>query len=286
MKWNFVLLTSMAVASFSMSCLEQENEWASHPNITNGLSAKDDQYKAVVLLLANMDTGRRLCTGTFVSDSKLVTAAHCIPSKASNLWFVSKRHSDLETGDSAPKESASYQIEAQALGFKIHPNYINMVGDSDTGNPVGSHPHDLAVVGFPIGTSASYVRLASRKPDADEDVTLVGFGSDRAQEGDGLQFGGAIGVKRFGQSRLTGMDGELLISKGVIDQDQSGLGAGLWVATARGDSGCPMFFGGELVAITSGGGVEQTSRGTQVGVSRHVNLTNPSNAEFVRKALD
>lgn len=283
MKWILVLLTSTLAASFSVSCLEQNrDDQASRLKITNGLSAREDQFQAVVLLVANFNSEKRLCTGTFVSDSKLLTAAHCLPQKPLDLWIISpdsQGSGEQEPNLNMPK---SYIIDAQALGFKVHPDYINDGSNNEF------HPHDLAVVEFPIGTSAAFVRLATRIPDVDEDITLVGFGSDQAYEGEGegVQFGKNIGIKRFGQSRVTGIEAGLLVSKGLLAQDHNGVGPGLWVATAQGDSGGPMFHGSKLVAITSGGGVEQTSRGTQVGVSKHVDLTNPSNVAFIQKVLD
>jgi V8-like Glu-specific endopeptidase len=281
MKWIFVVLTSIVAASFSMSCLEQaQHEQSSRPNITNGLNATDDQFQAVVLLLANFNSDKRLCTGTFLSDSKLVTAAHCLPQKPVDLWVVRQDFHGSVEQESSSDVPKSYYIDAQALSFTVHPEYSN------NGSSAGFHPHDLAVVEFPIGTSSTFVRLATRIPNVDEDVTLVGFGSDQASEGEGVQFSNKIGIKRFGQSRLTGVEAGLLVSKGLLGHDDIGVGAGLWVATGPGDSGGPMLLGGKLVAITSGGGIEQTSRGTQVGVSKHVDLTNPSNAAFIQKVLD
>lgn len=70
-----MLLNPSTRALFSSCGIEQQH--TSNTELING-SATNEQ-SAVVPIYSSYDNGkRRLCTGTFINDQEIITAAHCV----------------------------------------------------------------------------------------------------------------------------------------------------------------------------------------------------------------
>lgn len=257
----------MASLPFIGAC-QKESE--STLKVANGEEAKNNEFPSVVLLLSEHGEKRSVCTGTFITDSHVITAAHCIPK-------VSKPHRYLNyiVGD----KGKGYQVAAPAISVAIHPSY----GKSPN---AAQDPHDLAIVQFPIGSALDQARLSTRTPSIEDEATIVGFGSDQLEADlSGTLQGEGAGVKRFGTNRNLKIEDGLLVAKGLTSSEES-INAGRWVSAGKGDSGGPLFVDGRLVGISSSGSVQQNHRGTLVGISRFVDLTREDNSEFIQKSID
>lgn len=141
-----LMLTSAALGG----CVDGEQNEEARMKVTNGQA--EDNYPYVVRI--TMDSGGT-CTGSFVSDSLLVTAAHCVDKAASLSW----------NGISTDKSN-----------FFIHSGWPTV--DSGCGL-ARQAKFDLALVRFPekTYTGTEFARLLQRSPRENESFTIVGYGN-------------------------------------------------------------------------------------------------------------
>ncbi|MDQ3235725.1 MAG: S1 family peptidase, partial [Pseudobdellovibrionaceae bacterium] len=193
------------------------------------------------------------CTGTFVSNNKMITAAHCI------------------------KGAVSYygpDSDVQSISVATHPRWVDEGGDKISSQYV---PYDLAVVTFPSGTARSWATLA-RNPRPEDRVSLVGFGSN-AWKADGTTEGG--GTLRIGfNTILSTPDGYIFLKGQSLPTDNSGSNA----AGARGDSGGPLFLDKPPYAAQTAlvGIASAALRLNDATENRYVDLTSASSMDFLR----
>jgi hypothetical protein len=245
--------------------------------ITNGQTTAEDLFPAVVLLILDKPSGQEICTGTFVNDYQVITAAHCVADLDLNTSPVYYASYTNEAGEPV------YSIEAQAREVNIHPLY-EARRNADQRHD-GIQPHDLAVLNFPISTAPATALLGTASPSIDELVTIVGFGDmTRSMTSDGNQSGEGAGVKRHGTNTIQGIKDDMLVFTGVSQKDEY-LGIGQWVATGAGDSGGPLFHKGRLAGVTSGGRLERTTQDSWRAVSHYVDLSLPTNQDFIRSVI-
>jgi hypothetical protein len=204
-------VSAVALALAMAACNHVQD--GSDVRVTNGLNIGEGTYPAVVQILM----GGGACTGTFVSDTTMITASHCV----------------LEGGQiiGVTVESTG----ARSSKVLIHPNATGQVGGTD-----------LAVAIFPSGTSQAFMPIAKRRPAEGDEITIVGYGkSDHTNNATG-------GRKRLGKNRLLDASGNELVFSGEI-RNVGQTGNGINSASSNGDSGGPMFIKDELVGVTSGG---------------------------------
>ena len=189
-------------------------------DVTNGLDINEGTYPAVVQILM----GNASCTGTFVSETTMITAAHCV----------------LE-GDEIRSVRVA-QTGAQSTKILVHPNATGNVGGED-----------LTVVIFPRQPGQKVMPLSKRKPQAGDAITIVGYGlSDVSQNN-------SAGTKRLGKNKLLDASGNELVFGGEL-RNVGAAGNGENSASASGDSGGPMFISDELVGVTSGGTTQDDTK--------------------------
>ena len=62
----------------------------SETKVTNGREITESTYPSVVLLVMELAEGQAICTGTFVNDSQVISAGHCVegldPADPVNMW--------------------------------------------------------------------------------------------------------------------------------------------------------------------------------------------------------
>ena len=120
------------------------------------------------------------CTGTFISDQHLITAAHCIE----NI---------VQTDES--KKSSLLQIKDGAFIFLDNPYFNNekkadhvLVARSNSRIGVGTNRNDIAVIVFPPKTSSTWVQIATldemAKIKANEITNLTAFGMNKIPSSD------------------------------------------------------------------------------------------------------
>jgi S1-C subfamily serine protease len=205
---------------------------ASRLLIDNGRAAATGEYPAVVFYLKqNAIFG---CTGTFLDDVRLLTAAHCIYDADRVIIKIG-------------------ETDVVSVRTVIHPAYDATRADE-------RQPSDLAIVYFPPGTSRSSMHISRRGVAVGAPVMMVGFGVDSRKsilkQGD----------KEVGSSVVDHIDQGYITSscRSLVEV----LPAGMCVALNGGDSGGPLLSGGEVIGVASG-----TARGSNVHVDLSTELS-------------
>lgn len=185
-------------------------------NLVNGIESNDNE--AVVMI----ETPSGYCTGTFVSDNTLITAAHC--------------------ANNSPTGGIKYK--------KIVPIEITHYGKL-----AGSKSkvwEDLLIVIFPAGTSKSFASLSNQAPKIGDRITIFGYGQT-----DLINDNKPDGKKRKGYNTLTNIQENNTVLTYEAPRNHEGVAKGEKAMTGRGDSGGPLFLqGGGLVGIVSRGSLE------------------------------
>lgn len=119
-------------------------------DVTNGKPESGFPYVVSISL-----DGRGMCTGSFVSDSLLITAAHCVDR------FSSISYNGISAGRSDIFVNPGWPVTSDACA-------------ATSPNP----KYDIALVRFPQGTfrGQEVAKLLGRSPKEGEEFTIVGFG--------------------------------------------------------------------------------------------------------------
>lgn len=257
-------VSATLLASLSVGC-GQKGEEQSSLKVTNGRSILETEYPSVVLLVSFSNEGESICTGTFVNDSQLITAAHCVEgldSQQPKLAYVKEVNGELS-------------LAAVAQNFVRHPEY-NFAD--------GVNPKDVAVVNFPANSAPAVSKIAAATPALDETLTIVGFGNNENFIDDaGRQTGSGAGYKRVGTNTVLNVTDGMIGFVGVGGKTE-GVVEGELVSSGSGDSGGPLFVKDELAGVTSGGGFRPTEFGL-VSVSLYVDLNSESVKSFLNANL-
>ncbi len=145
------------VCFFSVCGCKPFQAESSKLKVTEGQQINSSFFPASVRL---PDSG---CSATFVSETTLITARHCVVSINQDFRTLPVTY-------------------AGVTGFVI-----------GAGN---YYPLDLSVVVFPKRVAPSFIPVATKSPFIGQDVTIVGFGSDESFRNHG------IGTKRLGQNNI------------------------------------------------------------------------------------
>ena len=263
-----------AVTIWNLVACGASPDSASNLKVTNGAKAGSAFPAVVSLNLQAGHTAGLWCTGTFVNDSQVVSAAHCIVAvldgggDASSMKFVNE-HSDGSV------------TEVSALKFAYHPDYVN--------DPTVLNKNDIAVLTFPKGSAPAAVKLYGGRPKVGQDFTIVGFGlNDYERDTQGNQVGSGGGVKRMGTNKIQRISDGMIEFTGVPTAADEVIPQGQSVASGSGDSGGPLLIEGALAATTSGGGLTSVWAGRYyktLKASSYVDLNLPSNRSFLAQQL-
>jgi hypothetical protein len=187
--------------------------------LVNGQLDVNGDYNAVVPL----KNGRSLCTGTFVSDNTLLTAAHCVTPSAPG-------------GGLKTLINGRVVVPLKAL--------LSPMPDGKEREP----KDDVAVIVFEDGTSDTWFELSRFPPKIGQRVTIVGFGQtdfvgdNRSDE-----------KRRYGENTISDLPDKGATIKYELTVNNDGNAIGSDVMTGRGDSGGPLFLGNGLLGIVSRG---------------------------------
>ncbi len=259
-----------ATTILASACGKDISPKSSQVKVTNGQDIAESDFPSVVLLVMVKNGQQSICSATFVNDHQVLTAGHCVEGLATEdpqLYFV-ERDAQGET---------SQVVKAER--YRRNPNYSMSRNN-------GVNPSDLAVVTFPRATAPATTDIAAYRPDVGDSLTIVGYGNNRNYfESNGQMSGSGAGEKRRGENIIRKNDSGFLTFYGV-PESQEGIAEGQWVASGSGDSGGPMFVNGELVGVTSGGGLVRSEDGSLVAVSHYVDLNSSESRQFLARALE
>lgn len=236
--------------------------------VTNGVTISGSTFPSTVLLVTVGAQGESICTGTFVNDSQVVTAGHCVEN-------LSKTKPNLLVATEINGRTVPF---AKAVSWVRNPSYTFAQGVS---------PYDLAVINFPANSAPAISPIATEAPKVGEAFTIVGYGNNKNFiDNSGVLNGAGAGVKRAGSNRISQVAGGMISFAGLTGAvEVEGMEPGQYVSSGSGDSGGPMFVGNKLVGITSGGGLSQTQDGIEIAISLYVDLNSPLSKQFLAGAL-
>lgn len=238
---------------------------ASDVSVTNGREVKDGEYPSVVLLYDQ--SAGAICTGTFVSPTRVLTAAHCTMSGEVD---AEGRVADLKLAIIKIADPVNKKAELIGTSTAV---FRNPLWDKNGKNV---NKYDLGVVEFAPGVSKAVSQLAAGAPAVGESLTIVGYGLNQTTN---MNDPASAGVKRVGVNKVASLADGFIQFTGA---NKTSNGNGTNSSAASGDSGGPLFINGKVAGVTSGGGFG----GFGSTRSLYVNLSSPESKAFLSKVLN
>lgn len=259
-----VLITG---ASFLISSCGDVNSNQSNLAITNGAPASFNELPAIVKIFRREENLEPvLCTGTFVSQTQILTAAHCGGDRDHPIFEIvwTSLNGDF--------------ISTSSNDFIKHPLYT-------PGHSI--QPNDIAIITIdrPSESVPDPLVLATNPVAQGQTVSLVGFGDNKNENKDGKLSGTGAGIKRIGANKIyAATHGGLLIVSGDPGGCDTSENSSV---TGNGDSGAPLLVDGNIAGTTIGGGILAAKEGQTCpkSVSYFTNLQLEINLTFLKESL-
>jgi hypothetical protein len=226
-------------------------------NIVGGKETSD--FPAVYRISYNISgSSWYACTGTFISDNTMVTAAHCMPlsGQASDLYADSNKL--------IPSQDTTPGPRATKIFFPPQCGPSSMNGGKRACENVGD---DVAIVIFPDRTASHWLPVAGAPMPLKTQVTIVGYGDTNLDfSTSSAPMNGNMLRKKFGYNQLTkapsalerlnaGIGGDSDKNTYTIvgwrrDGEAAARGANTAVP-AQGDSGGPLIAKDSVIGVSS-----------------------------------
>ena len=201
--------------------------------VINGVPLNSSEYESVVCLY-NEKTGE-ICTGTFVSPTQVLTAAHCLGGEQDERGEVEVKLSLVEFLD---MEKGKYLVHGVSKRAFRHPYWIRRSG---------SNQWDIGLLEFEENVAKKFSEIAVKRPSRGDKIELVGYGTDKIDVFSILK---RAGVKRWGENHVAGFSRRP--SYIYVDSSPNSLNREGKVALGNfGDSGGPVFVNGRVAGIWS-----------------------------------
>lgn len=228
--------------------------------VTGGTPDTENVYSNVGLIAFYDDGGRYRCTATLIAPTLLLTAGHCTSGTDGSTLVDFRPVIDdappLDLPRAADPAVGYTAREIQRAGFisgtaYTHPEYSHFT-DMSNWNDVGVVVLDKAPAGLTPATVAGLGTLDAI-PTSDLPHTLfraVGYGTEVRKADEGPQMPQPMSypvIRRYADEPGQKLTPQILQTNGN-EHDTRGTGG-----TCFGDSGGPLLYGGEIVAVTSFG---------------------------------
>ncbi|MBF0441422.1 MAG: trypsin-like serine protease [Oligoflexales bacterium] len=264
MKTKLTKYGAMATCTIvTLSCGAVNDGGKSRLDVTNGIPISESDYPSVVMLVLD---GAAICTGTFISDSRVLTAGHCVRSVGKVQIYRRKGAGGFQAGEAAKS-------------FITSPMYKESGYDPK---------YDIAIVNFPSGTSKYISRISQSDPRPGDKFTIVGYGnsviSPTLVNGQ-LQQTGAT-YKREGFNEVSSVEEGQILFEGYFSQEDAekhDASPGEKAGAAGGDSGGPMFnTRGEIIGTTSHGKIKSDANSNIIQITTsYVDLSSEYSRDFL-----
>ncbi len=225
--------------------------------VINGVPLEESDYESVVCLY-NEKTGE-ICTGTFVSPTQVLTAAHCMGGEQDDNGEVEVQLLIVEKLDI---KKGKYLVRGRSKRAFRHPGWARRSG---------SNQWDIGILEFEEGIVTNFSEVASKRPGFGEKIELVGYGTDEIDVFSVLK---RAGVKRWGENYIAGFSRRP--SYIYVDSSPHSLNKEGKVALGNfGDSGGPVFAKGKIVGVWS--------RTTDKYEGIAIDINTPSSSWFLKE---
>jgi len=252
-----ILGACVAVLAATVTGVARAIEWGT-PDASN-------TYAGVGLVVFYDSAGRPLwrCTGSLVSPTVVLTAGHCTgldvdlgfaPSRA-QVWFSNGYPTQIPRGSwlpPAPCEgvAAGYPCTGDVGGTPhAHPGWnghLTLPNSHDMGVVVLDHAVSLPT--YPVAPVGTLDSLKSKRGQQEMQFIVVGYGVQVEMPIVEV----AQRTRYVGQVQVTDISSALADGYNLMTTGAPGKGTG-GSSTCYGDSGGPVFYGSQIVAVTSFG---------------------------------
>jgi hypothetical protein len=234
------------------------------------------------------------CTGTFVSDNTLVTAAHCMPMSGTPEDLY------LDSNKIVPSEDGSPIASALKIFFSPQCGPSPLNEGKRACDRVGD---DVAIAVFPDRTASHWLPLATSEMPIKTQVTIVGYGQTSLDiNTSGVVLGNDVSRKKFGFNRLTTAPAEISALRSdqgasrvkdtytIVGWRRDGEAASRGQDTAvpaKGDSGGPLIAKDLLIGVSSTYFVlDETKESEDFNIIEgYASLTGPTAKSLIREAV-
>lgn len=238
MKSKLLLQVSSIALSCSMltACGQKPTDRAvSSIKVTNGSEISNDDFPGVVLLY-DAKVGS-ICTGSFVTETIVLTAAHC--TMGGEIDRNGEVDHELQLVEIEDNDKSKARVVATSTRVVRNPMW------DFAGRNVNRY--DLGLVFFEPGVAKDVLPIAAEPAEVGDEFVIVGYGLNTSD----MKDSSSAGIKRMGRNRVS------VVQSGFIQFDgknKTTSADGTDVAAGSGDSGGPLFIDDQIAGVTSGGG--------------------------------
>lgn len=251
------------LGSLTVSCGKLQTQDQSSLKVTNGTEISNSEFPAVVLLYD--EKVGSICTGTFVTETIVLTAAHCtMGGELGENGVVDHELKIIELDKSEEKSAKLVATSSKVIR--------NPLWDAAGRNV---NRYDLGLVFFEPGVSKGIRRISRDPAEVGDEFTIVGFGLNTSNPSDSS----SAGIKRKGVNLVSEVSGGFLQ---FVGKNKTTNGDGSDVAAGSGDSGGPLLINGEIAGVTSGGGWGGFGRTR----SLYIDIHSDTSREFLSEYLN